>query len=78
MVQIASLSQVKGEKLLFGVLQRSIFGLILFFIYVNERNTAIKDGKQIQFAVDTTLCYKVISKQKLETDSFLEFNSCIQ
>ncbi|KAG8279115.1 hypothetical protein J6590_003920 [Homalodisca vitripennis] len=59
-------------------IQINILGPLLFLFYVGGLNSVIQHGKLVQYADDTTLCFKSKSIQELEITSFMELNTCIQ
>ncbi len=66
------------EELSYGVPQGSILSPLLFLVYVNDVGSSVQNGQIVQYADDTTLCFKAKSKQELEQVTFLELNNSIQ
>jgi len=67
-----------GQYPIEWVPQEAILGPILFLIYVNNLNQSIQNGETIQYADDTTLCFKAKNKTGLEINAFLDLSSSIQ
>lgn len=63
--------------LCYGVPQGSILSPLLFFICVNEIKSSLQQGKSVQYADDTTICFSSQSEPPLEQRIFLELNDCI-
>lgn len=58
--------------------QGSILSPLLFLIYVNDMCPSLKHGTLVQYADDTTPCFKQKSTLKLEKFTIIELNRCIQ
>ena len=75
--QQVEISGKLSEKisLQYGVTQRSNLGPILFLLYVNSCASAIIiNGTTIQYADDTSLCFR----NKSENQAFIGLNNCFQ
>uniref|UniRef100_A0A1B6F657 Reverse transcriptase domain-containing protein n=1 Tax=Cuerna arida TaxID=1464854 RepID=A0A1B6F657_9HEMI len=77
MVQISN-KLSEPINLSFGVPQGSSLSPILFLVYVNDIGSSLLHGRLVQFADDTTFCFRNKSKTILEQQTFLDINNCVQ
>lgn len=50
----------------------------MFLVYVNDIGASLQQGRIVQHADDTTLCFRDNAPELVEQQAFLELNKCIQ
>lgn len=68
----------KPVELRYGFPQGSILSPVLFLLYVNDIGSSLLHGRLVQYADDTTLCFKEKSSEVLEQQVFVDINNCVQ